>query len=72
MIYDDLTLAMKEGKPLPMRALRIAAPGDLLDWNERIAARLVREYAGGRPPRYLMRSRDRIRSEAQRRMAGGS
>ena len=71
MIYDALTLARREGKALPVRAAKAAAPGDLLDWLERIAAVLVREYAGGTPPRYLMRSRERVRAEVERRMAGG-
>ena len=69
---DALTRSRDEARPVKLESCREAAPGDLLDWLERIAARLVREYAGGTPPRYLMQSRERVRAEIERRMARGS
>lgn len=71
-MIDPLTRAAADGKPIPIAAVKGAPPGVLLDWVERIAARLVREYAGGTPPRYLMHSRERVRAEIERRMARGT
>ena len=71
-VYDPLFTAHARGKPIRVKDCRAAAPGDLLTWLERIAY-----WQGSTPdvrdglaesPKYLLRSRDRIRTELQRRM----
>ena len=75
-----LSRAWGSGKPIPKTACREAAPGDLLDWVERIAARIVGEQFEARQahregkkvyqtPRYVHLSRARVRAEIERRMA---
>ena len=77
---DPLRMAFGSFKPIPKAACGEAAPGDLLDWLERITARVVIEADEARQakrdgkrvydtPRYVWLSRQRVRAEIERRMA---
>ena len=77
---NPLSRAWVSSKPIPKTACREAAPGDLLDWLERITARVVIEEHQARQAhrdgkrvhqtrRYVFVSRQRVRSEIERRMA---
>lgn len=67
---NPLQRAFARSKPLLVREVRVAPTADLLNWLEILGSQVVSTPKLGEPPEFILKSRQRVRTEIERRCAG--